>query len=500
MRVLRLFVVAVVLLSCRVAGAQNWPQWRGAEINGIVVGNRIPVEWAADQNILWKVELPGVGWSQPIVWGNKVFVTTAVTENQSKPLGGGEDRGRRDRDAPPSQGPAAAGDSQQAEGPRPDAKPDRPDSAGDEGNREGRRPRGNYQRASDPPDAIYRWLVICLDADSGRVLWEKLAHEGRPTIPIHRTNTYASETPATDGKHVYAYFGMTGLFCYDLSGNLVWKRDLGSYPMMFGWGTGSSPVLYEDRLYLQCDNEKKSFLVALDKRTGDELWRIERDEKSNWSTPYIWKNKDRVELVVGGGKEMRAYDPTDGKLLWELAGLRGRCSATPAGTQDLVVMGVGGGMGGSGPLVAVEASAKGALELPKNGDLPAGLAWAVPRSGPPMASPLIYRDLVYILEQRGIVGCFDVKSGKEHHRQRIEGAASFTSSPWAYDGRVFCLDEQGQTFVLAAGPELKVLGVNKLDDSFWSSAAVADNRLLLRGMNALYCIGDSQVAQNAESR
>ena len=331
-------------------------------------------------------------------------------------------------------------------------------------------------------------MILCLDGETGKVLWEQLAHEGKPTLAIHRTNTYASETPVTDGERVYAYFGMTGLYCYDLDGKPLWNKNLGSFPMMMGWGTGSSPVLAGDRLFVQCDNEQESFLIALDKRTGDELWRVARKEKSNWSTPFIWKNKQRTELVAAGST-MRSYDPADGHLLWELGDIRGRCSATPVGTDELLYVGVGGGMGGAGPLVAIRAGAAGDITLAKGETSNAGIAWSVPKAGPPMASPLVYQDRLYVLDQRGgIIGCYNAKTGEQFFRQRIEGAKGFTASPWAYDGKIYCLDEDGQAFVLAAGPELKVLSTNKLDDSFWSSMAVSGDHLLLRGVNYLYSI------------
>jgi outer membrane protein assembly factor BamB len=329
---------------------------------------------------------------------------------------------------------------------------------------------------------------MCLDRDSGKVLWEQVAHEAKPTLPTHRTNTYASETPIVDGERVYAYFGMTGLFCYDLEGKLLWKKDLGSFPMSNGWGTGSSPALDGDQLFVQCDNEEASFLVALDKKTGNELWRVDREEESNWSTPYVWKNEKRTELVTAGGGKMRSYDPATGKVLWELSGLNGRCSATPVGSKDLLYVGVGGGRGGAGPLVAIRADASGQLNLTDMAASP-GIAWSTPRAGPPMASPLVYDGAVYVLEQRGgIIGCYDAKTGEVRYHKRIEGASGFTASPWAYGGKIFCLDETGQTFVIAPGPELKVEATNKLDDQFWSSPAVAGNHLLLRGVRHLYSI------------
>jgi len=502
------FAAAVLGLSFGPTAQADWPQFRGPDANGLTADTKLPEEWGAEQNIVWKVALPGVAWSQPIVLGDKVFVTTAETENQQKPRAGFGGPGGRGGGRGGFGGPGGPGGGP---GPRPDGPGVPPPGAGDqpppppgegappdgEGRGRGRRgpgggfggPGGFGGRGADPPDAVYRWKVLCLDAKSGEVLWEKLAKEAKPTIATHGSNTYASETPVTDGKHIYVYFGMTGLYCYTLDGELVWQKDLGSYPMMMGWGTGSSPALLGDALYVQCDNEEKSFLVALNKSTGDELWRAERDEKSNWSTPYVWKNKLRTELVTAGGTKMRSYNPANGELLWEIAGAAGRCSATPVGDEELLYVGTGGGMRGSGPLLAVKAGATGDISLGEGETTNAGVAWSVDRGGPPMASPLLYQGLLYVLDQRGgLIRCYDAKTGQEHYQQRLPDGGGFTSSPWASDGKVFCLDDKGQTFVLEAGPELKVLGVNKLDEMFWSSVAVAGNRLLLRGVDHLYCI------------
>jgi outer membrane protein assembly factor BamB len=489
------------ILTC--ARGENWSQFRGPAGNGLPTGNRLPSQWEEDQNIAWKVKLPGAAWSQPVVWGDRIIVTTAVTENQPKPSVGQGGRGaggfgrgpggRGGRGPAPDRQPSAPGTDEAAPSepeaaPKENDAPDRPRASGADGP-QGRRPgRGGFGRGAEPPDQVYRWMVLCLDRSTGKVLWEQVAHEGKPTIAIHRTNTYASETPATDGERVVAYFGTAGLYCYDMAGKLLWEKSLGSHPMMMGWGTGSSPVLDGDRVFLQCDNEKESFLVAIDKRTGQDLWRVTRDEKSSWSTPFIWKNKLRTELVAAGAT-MRAYDPADGHVLWELPNMRGRCSATPVGTADLLYVGVGGGMGGAGPLVAIRAEAEGNIALAKGETSNAGIAWRVPKAGPPMSSPLVYKDCVYVLEQRGgILGCYDAASGHQHYRQRIEGAKGFTASPWASDNNIYCLDEDGQTFVLAAGGEFKLLATNKLDDAFWSSAAVAGDHLLLRGVNNLYSI------------
>lgn len=320
------------------------------------------------------------------------------------------------------------------------------------------------------------------------MIWKKLAVEQKPTIPTHRTNTYASETPVTDGKHVYAYFGMTGLFCFDMQGELAWKKDLGTHRMTMDWGTGSSPVLEGDLLFIQCDNEQDSFLVALNKLTGDEVWRDMRDQKSSWCSPYVWKNEKRTELVTAGTTGARAYDPATGKVLWALTGMNGRCSATPVGDKERCYFGCGGGMGGSGPLVAIRAGAEGTFSVKEA--KPDQVAWSVSKGGPPMASPLLYQGRLYILEQRGgLMSCFDAVDGKEIYKKRIPGAKGFTSSPWGYDNKVFCLDESGETFVIEAGPEFKVLGQNALSGAMcWSSPAIAGGALFLRDLDSLYCI------------
>jgi outer membrane protein assembly factor BamB len=349
-------------------------------------------------------------------------------------------------------------------------------------------PGGGYGGGA-PPNAVYRWEVHCLDRNTGRTLWKKTAREGKPTIPTQSSNTYASETPVTDGERVYAYFGMHGVYCFDFEGQLVWQKELGSYPMMAGWGTGSSPALDGERLFIQCDNEQKSFLVALNKRNGDELWRVDRDEKSNWSTPFIWRAKGRTEVVACGGNRVRAYDAADGKLLWELGGLTGSCNATPVADDELLYVGCGGRAGSSGPLFAIRAGATGDITLKDRQTSNEGVAWSQPRGGPPMASPLLYQGYLYILEQRGgMVSCYKAKTGEPaYNRKRIPEAGGFTSSPWAYDGKVFCLDDGGQTTVIKAGPQFEVLGKNTLEEMCWSTPAFADGTLLLRSVDHLYC-------------
>jgi len=327
--------------------------------------------------------------------------------------------------------------------------------------------------------------------NSGKVLWEQTPFEGKPSMPKHRGNTYASETPVTDGERVVAYFGVKGIVCYDLSGKPQWSKNLDAYPMRAGWGTGSSPIIVGDVVVIQCDNEQTSFLLGLDKKTGDELWRIARDETSNWSTPYLWKNKLRTELVVVGGKKTRSYDPVTREVLWEMAG-SGRTSVSPVGDDELLYIdSVHAFLGSPGIFAAVRAGASGDISLPdeqtSSGEF---VAWSLNYKSYRNSSPLLFGGGLYMVEQiSGIVRCFNPKTGKILYQHRLEGPLGFTSSPWASNGRVFLLDDSGVTSVLEPGPAFKLVSTNRLNDEiFWSSAAISADQLLLRGQQHVYCI------------
>ena len=586
----------VVGLSAALLQADDWPQFRGPQSDG-VAATATPSEWGPDSNVQWKVKIPGLGWSSPIVCGDKVFVTTAITENQTKPSGGFGMRGRRGgfgggRGGGPPFGPPQPGqilppflqdrlsltddqkkqvqdlqkdvdgglaklltDEQKKtlkeppdeEGPprgfrRPqpgqilpapeverlklsDAQKKQLDDLqkttrtklekifndeqkgqlqamreggpgggpggrrGGPGGRGGRGGRGMGERI---PNSIYHWRVVCLDRNTGKVLWTEQALQGKPRIAIQQSNTYASETPVSDGHRVYAYFGMHGLYCYDFAGKELWKKDFGAFPTVMGQGPASSPVLDGERLFLQIDNEEKSFLVALNAETGDELWRVSRDERTNHSSPVVWKNKVRTELVTSGSRKVRSYDPATGKILWELE-IGGRCYSSPVGDAEMLYVGSEPGMGmnggGGGGLFAVKAGATGDLTLKEHETSNAGIAWSTPRGGPEKASPLLYQGHLYVVKNNGgVITCYDKPTGKQLYRKRIPEAAAFWTSPWAAEGKIFCLDDAGTTHVLDAGPEFKVLGTNKLNEQFWASAAVADGSIYLRGVDNLYCI------------
>lgn len=427
--------------------ADNWPQFRGAKADG-VAGSNLPEVWDSTKNVHWKVPLEGEGWSCPVVWGDQVFVTLAA----------------------PMDADNEASDS--------DAYRER---------------RGGRPQRSDLTKTTYRWQILCLDANIGKDRWRATVRTGNPPIPRHRQNTYATETPITDGNRVYAYFGMTGLYCYDMQGNRLWEKDLGVYKMRAGWGTSSSPVLFEDKLYLQIDNEEQSFLVAIDAATGQELWRVNRDEPSQYSTPVIWQNSDRNEIVVGG-QVYRSYDPATGDLLWQLDMAGGRSSATPLAVGDRLYVGTefrnrGGPDDGGGFLFAVMAGGSGDITPPGGANSSEYVTWKLERSGIQMASPILCKGHLYLLERRsGVLHCINAATGTVAYRSRIPGARAFWASPWTDGEHVFCLDDGGTTHVLAGGPELEVIRKNVIDEEAWATPAIANDAIYLRTVDHLYCI------------
>lgn len=445
----RICMVAMACLGFSIAvdqtSADRWPQFRGASISGIASGDA-PEVWDAATNVRWKIPLKGEGWSCPVVWDDMVFLTAAVPTDGSDTT-------------PASDNPAYQGGSSRSE------------------------------LTSTP----YRWEVMALDAGTGKVLWNQTARTGRPPIPRHGLNTFATETPVTDGQRVYAYFGMTGLYCFSIDGKPLWQRDLGTYPMRAGWGTSSSPVLFEGKLFLQIDNEQQSFLVALDAETGNEIWRVNRDEPSQYSTPIIWQNSLRNELIAGG-QYYRSYDPETGKLLWQLNMDKGRSCATPLAVGDRLYVGTelrnrGGSDDGGGYLFALKPGGSGDITPPAGQDSSDVIVWRIRNSGIQMASPILCAGHIYLLERRSsILHCVNAETGATAYRKRIPGARAFWASPWTSNGKAFCLDDSGTTHVLAGGPEFKVLNTNVIEEQSWSSPAVADGALFLRTTEHLYCI------------
>ncbi|MBL8816265.1 MAG: PQQ-binding-like beta-propeller repeat protein [Planctomyces sp.] len=440
---LRSFIVSacVMILAGSTDAQTNWPQFRGEGARGIADNAELPDRWTTTENVAWKTEIPGRGWSSPVVWGDKVILTSVVNQ------GAAED---------PKKGLYFGGER------------------------------------LVPPDAIHQWKVFCLNLQDGSTIWEKQVHEGKPESSIHIKNTFASETPVTDGKHVYCCFGNLGIFCFDFDGNLVWQHKLQPHATRFGWGTAASPVLFDGRLYLVDDNEDESSLICLNSETGEQIWKRVREEKSNWSTPYIWQNSVRTEIVTPGTGQVRSYD-LDGNLLWSLEGMSSITIATPYQAEGLLYVTSGYVLDPLKPIYAIRPGASGDISL-KDGETSSKfIAWSNPKAAPYNPSTLVYEDRLYVLYDRSLVSAFQASTGKElFGPERLSNGRAFTASPWAYNQKVFCLNEDGVTFVLKAGDQLEVLHSNELaeDDMAMATPAIVGDRLLIRTLPRIYCIRD----------
>ncbi len=435
---MRILIFSLVLLL-PLSAQENWPAFRGAESRGISENPNIPDNWSTTKNVAWKTDIPGRGWSSPIVWGKKVFLTTVVNEGET------------------------------------------------ESPKKGLYFGGNRLKI---PNTNHLWKVLCLDLESGKILWDKNVHKGKPQSSIHLKNSYASETPVTDGELVYCYFGSLGLFAMDFEGKVVWKHEVPAYKTRYGWGTSSSPVLHKERLYLVNDNDEKSSLLALDKKTGKEIWRTPREEKSNWSNPYIWENKKRTEIIVPGSGRTRSYD-LDGKELWSFKGMSSITIATPYAHDELLYLSSGYVGDFKRPLYAIKPGAKGDISVTSKKTSNEFIAWSNWKAAPYNPSTLLYQDQVYVLLDRGYLSAYDPKTGEEiYGKQRLPGSTGFTASPWANQGKIFCFNEDGGTNVCKAGKSFELLHTNQLaeDDMGMATPALAGKSLLIRTAARIYCI------------
>ena len=405
---------------------------------GIADDETIPEKWSSTENVKWKTPIPGMGWSSPVVWGDRILVTSVVS------------------------------------------------SAVVEAPKKGLYFGGNREK---PPVDEHRWMVYCVSMKTGKILWEKEVHKGVPAFSRHLKNSFASETPVTDGEMFYVYFGNIGLFAFDNAGKIKWERRFDTVKTRYGWGTASSPVLHKGRVYVVNDNDDKSWLLCLDKKTGKPIWQTDRDEKSNWSTPFIWENGSRTEVVTTGTGKVRSYD-LDGKLIWEFGGMSTIVIPTPF-TKDGLLYLTSGYVGDQNrPVYVIKPGAKGDITIPKGQTTGEFVQWYLPQAGPYNPSPLLYGGIYYTLLDRGFLTAHDAKTGKEiFGKQRIdEAAGAFTASPWASKGKIYAVSEDGDTFVFQAGPDYKLLGKNSLDEMVMSTPAIASGSLILRGASNLYRI------------
>ena len=439
------------VLGIAVASADDeWPRFRGS--NGGVAADHpsLPDQWGPAQNIVWKIDVPGRSWSSPVIWGDHVFVTTAINTLETESLL-----------------PVASYVS---------------------------RSNGGTMTFMDvsKPSAPHRWVLYDVDLKTGRIRWERVAHTGVPAKSRHLKNSYAAETPVTDGERVYVYFGDVGLFAYDMDGKLLWSRPMDALEMQTGFGHAASPVVDDSCVYIVNDNEEQSFIAAYDKRTGVQVWRADRREASSWTTPLVWKNDLRTEIITAATGGIRSYD-VNGRLLWQFTGMSTFAVPSPLASGGLLYVMSGYTASPLRPAYAIRAGATGDISLKPDQTSNEYIVWADRTLGTFHPSPLVYRGCYYILHDRGFLTCNDPGTGKPiYPRQRISNdTATFTASPWAYNGKVFALSEDGDTFVFQSGPEFKVLGKNSLNEMALATPAVAGGSLVIRTASKLYRISTS---------
>jgi outer membrane protein assembly factor BamB len=437
------FGIAALALAGPLAGASDqWPQFRGRSAGVAPDDLALPERWSATENIVWRLDVPGIGWSSPVVWGDHIFVTSAITSGQS-------------------------------EAPKP----------------------GLYMGGERPaPTAPHRWMLYDVEFASGKIRWSREVHNGVPAGPKHLKNSYASETPVTDGQRVYVYSGSIGLFVFDMMGTPVWSKPFGPFKTRYGWGTAASPVLHGDRIYVVNDNDEQSFLAAYDKRTGAEVWRVNRAEGTNWATPFVWEHDGRAEIVTSGSDKVRSYD-LSGKPLWEFKGMSSISIPTPFERHGLLFISSGYVGDAQRPAYAIRPGASGDISLKPGETSNQFIAWSAPTLAPYNPTPLVYGDYYYTLFDRGFFTCHDARTGKEiYGRQRIAvDASGFTASPWAYNGWIFAMSEDGDTYVIQPGPQFKVVAKNSLGEMTLATPAVSRGSLIIRTASKLYRLMKSRL-------
>jgi len=429
----------VSLSGATFAKSGNWPQWRGPDGQGVSDETGLPSEWSATRNVKWKTPLAGRGHSSPIVWGKKIFLTTAL-----------------DGEVIPGR---TAGVTHKLQDGTDFVHPD-----------------------ATGANLKHTFKVICLDRESGKVLWERVAYEGPVYDSRHKKASFASSTPATDGKYVFAFFGSEGLYAYDFKGKLVWKQEMGKLGTA-SVGYGVSPVLYENLVIMQCDESGgHSFIVAFNKASGKEAWRVARKVDVTWTTPVLVRTaKGTTELVTAAAEAIIAYDPATGKELWRHKGLESNAVPSPVVSNDLVVL-----TSGYPAKIALAIRAGGTGDITGTPQL----AWTYNKGTAYVPSPILYGQYLYLMTDRGLLTCLDAITGKvQYEGGRVPKATTFLASPVAFEGMIFLTNEDGDTYVVKAGPKHEILRTNSLGEAVAASPAIADHKLFIRTDKNLYCIG-----------
>jgi len=423
--------------------AGSWPSFRGPHASGIAEGQNLPDEWnpKTGNNILWRTEIPGLAHSSPVVWGNTVFVTSAISSDPKANFR-----------------PGLYGDG--------DASKDR---------------------------TVHRWVVYAIDKVTGKISWERVAYQGAPIEKRHIKATYANSTPATDGRIVVAWFGSQGVYAYDVSGTFLWKVDLGRIDLgaydipTFEWGSASSPIIWNDLVILQCDTQTDSFIIALNAKSGKTVWKTKRDEIPSWGTPTIASTSKGVELIANASNYIRGYDPRTGTELWRLGGSSKITAPTPIFADDVLV--VASGRGPERPIFVIKAGAKGDLTLPAGKTNSDSVVWSKTGRGSYMPTPLIYKGVLYVLSNNGLFDAYDLKTGEELYRQRLPTVGSgFSASPVAADGKIYLSNEDGEILVVSAGPKFAHLTTNSMGELIMATPAISEGVMYVRSSSSLFAI------------
>lgn len=468
MRNLAIALLGCVAVTSAVAarGPSEWPQFRGPGGAGVADESMLPQQWSTTDNVAWVTDVPGRGWSSPIVWRDRVFVTSALSPDGVFKA--------------PSTG--IFGNDYAAELQKQGLSEDEIVK---------RVVNRDIERTSDT--GTIRYVVMAFDVKTGKVLWQQEAHKGAPAGGRHRKNTYASETPVTDGERLYASFGgNVGVFAYSMDGRLLWKRAWDPQPIYLDFGTASSPVVHDGRVYLLHDNDGASFLAALDAKTGKELWNVTRTDRaggmtSGWATPFVWQHRQRTEIVTVGRGFVISYG-TDGRELWRLKGMT-QATPSPVSADGLLYVGSGSQGDANRPLLAIRPGASGDISLAKDQTENAFVAWLQPRFSGYTPSPLVYRGRVYAVNDNGILQVADAKTGKEVFKARIGGGGhTFSSSPLASQGYLYFVSEDGDAFVLRAGDRYDEVAKNSLGEMSLATPAVDADSFYFRTQTKLYRI------------
>lgn len=446
----RAILLSATVVLAGAVQAQNWPSFRGDRASGVSDGKPAPVKWDVPQNknVLWKTPIPGLSVASPIVWGDRVFVVTAVSSDSKA-----------------------------------------------ETFRHGLY--GDVEPAADM--APHTWKVYALDKKTGKIIWERISCQGVPKTKRHTKSSQASSTPATDGKYVVAFFGSEGLYTYDWNGKLLWKKEFGNlnagwfYDPDYEWGTASSPIIYKNMVILQVDIQKDSFLAAYDIKTGKEIWKTMRDEIPSWGTPTVYEHKDgRAEIITHATKFIRGYDAKTGKELWRLGPNSEVTAPTPFVANDLIY--VTNGYRFIQPIYAIKPGGSGDLTLAKDQTKSDFIAWSTQRGGPYMPTPVVYGDLFYTTNNQGVLTVYKAATGERMYQNRLGEGGAYSASVIAGDGKVYFFSEDGDVYVVKAGEKYELLAKNPVGEVLMATPALSDGILFIRGLKSMIAIREPAAA------